>query len=187
FIALILGFLVVYASRYLIRRRKKEFGIYLTLGMPTGKVSRIIIYETMLVGMVSLLVGLGVGVAISQAFLYISAAMFTITMDHLLFVFSLEAAIKTVVYFGVIFLITLLFNTVSVSRYKLIDLIHANRKNEGIKLRSLPLSVVLFLVSLTMIGVAYYLLIDNGLLIFDEQFVLSTVLVCVGTLLFFFS
>ncbi len=187
FIAIILGFLIVYASRYLIRRRKKEFGTYLTLGMPVGKVSRIVVYETLLVGVASLLVGLALGIAISQALLYVTAALFTIQVDALMFVFSYEAMIKTIIYFGVIFFITLVFNVFSISRYKLIDLINADRKNESIKLRSLPLSVVLFIISLALIGTAYYLLIDNGLVTFDSQFATSTVLVCVGTLLFFYS
>lgn len=187
FIAIVLGFLVVYASRYLIRRRKKEFGIYLTLGMPTIKVSKVIVYETLFVGLISLVVGILVGIALSQALLFVTAAMFEVTMDMFTFVFSEGALIKTLLYFGVIFVIALVFNVFSISRYRLIDLIHAERKNEGIKLRNLALSVILFLVSLALIGTAYWLLIDNGLREFNMQFALSTALVCAGTLLLFFS
>jgi putative ABC transport system permease protein len=135
FIALVLGFLIVYASRYLVRRRKKEFGTYLTLGMPVGKVSRIIVYETMLVGLISLLVGLALGVLVSQLLIHVSAALFTVSMDGLKFVFSTSAMIQTMVYFAVIFLFTMLFNVVTISRCKLIDLLSAERKNEDIKLR----------------------------------------------------
>lgn len=187
FIAVVLGFLIVYASRYLIRRRKKEFGTYLMLGMPSGKVSRIIVYETLSVGLISLAIGVLAGIALSQVLLYITALMFEIKMDMFVFVFSAESLTQTLVYFGVIFLVALLFNAISVSRYKLIDLINADKKNEGVKLRSLSLSVVIFIVSLVLIGVAYYLLIDNGLREFDSQFAASTALVCVGTVLFFFS
>lgn len=187
FIAVILGFLIVYASRYLIRRRKKEFGTYLLFGMSPGKVSRIIVYETLSVGLISLVVGLVAGVLLSQVLLYVTAALFAITMDMFVFAFSWEALVQTVVYFGVIFVIALLFNAVTVSRYKLIDLINADRKNEGFKLRSIPLSVVLFLTSLVLIGIAYALLLENGLREFDEIFFVSTILVCIGTLLFFYS
>lgn len=187
FIAVVLGFLIVYASRYLIRRRKKEFGTYLMLGMPSGKVSRIIVYETLSVGLISLLVGIFAGIALSQLLLYITAMMFEVTMDMFVFVFSVESLCQTILYFGLIFLVALLFNAVSVSRYKLIDLINADKKNEGVKLRSLPLSVVLFIISLVLIGIAYCLLVDNGLQELDSQFAASTVLVCIGTVLFFFS
>lgn len=187
FIAVVLGFLIVYASRYLIRRRKKEFGTYLLLGMPTGKVSRIIVYETLLVGLFSLAVGLIVGIGLSQLLLYVTAALFTITFDTFNFVLSTEALLMTVAYFAIIFLVALVFNTITVSRYKLIDLINAHKKNEGVKLRNIPLAVVLFLISVAMIGVAYYLLIDNGMAQFDEQFAASTALVCVGTFLLFYS
>ncbi len=187
FIAVILGFLIVYASRYLIRRRKQEFGTYLLLGMPPAKVSRIIVYETFLVGALSLVVGLIAGILLSQALLYVTAMLFTITIDELVFLFSWEALIMTVGYFGVMFLIALAFNALTVSRYKLIDLINANRKNEGFKLRSLPLSIVLFIISLVLIGVAYALLTENALREFDEMFFASTIIVIIGTFLFFYS
>lgn len=187
FIAIVLGFLIVYASRYLIRRRKKEFGIYLTLGMPTAKVSRVIVYETLFVGLLSLVVGLLAGIIVSEILLYATAALFDTKMDTFVFMISWPAVIQTVVYFAVIFFVALIFNVFSVSRYKLIDLINADKKNEGFKLRSLPLSVFLFIVSLILIGIAYWLLIDNGMTQFDEQFAASTALVCVGTFLLFFS
>lgn len=187
FIAVILGFLIVYASRYLIRKRKLEFGTYLLLGMAPRKVSRIIVYETLCVGLVSLIVGLAAGLLLSQVLLYVTAALFTVTMDMFVFAFSWEAFIKTGIYFGVIFCIALVFNAGAVSRYKLIDLINANKKNEGFKLRNRALSVILFIVSLMLIGAAYALLVENGLRGFDLQFLAATVLVCIGTFLFFFS
>ena len=187
FIAIVLGFLIVYASRYLIRRRKKEFGTYLLLGMPTGKVSRIIIYETLLVGLFSLVVGLVVGVGLSQLLLYVSAALFEVSITTFNFVVSSEALVMTVVYFAAIFLVALIFNTVTVSHYKLINLINAEKKNEGIKLRNIPLSIAFFLIAVAMIGVAYYLLIDNGMSEINDQFTACTVLVCAGTVLLFYS
>ncbi len=187
FIAVILGFLIVYANRFLIRRRKKEFGIYLTLGMDRGKVSRVIVLETLFVGLLSLICGIALGVAISQVMLYVTAALFNVTIDTFTFTFSESACMMTIGYFAVMFLVALVFNVITVSRYKLIDLINADRKSESVKLRSLPLSVALFIVSLVCIGVAYALLIDNGLVVMDEQLLLSTILVCIGTVLFFFS
>ena len=58
FVSCVLGFLIIYASRFLIKRRNKEFGIYLTLGMSKRKISIILFFETLLIGIVSLVVGL---------------------------------------------------------------------------------------------------------------------------------
>ena len=57
-VALVLGFLVIYANQLLITRRKREFGIYLVLGMKPGQVSRILLYETVFIGLGSLILGL---------------------------------------------------------------------------------------------------------------------------------
>ncbi len=187
FIAIVLGFLIVYANGFLIRRRKREFGIYLTLGMNRAHVSRVIVYETVLVGFAALVVGLCLGVALSQLMLYVTAAMFKATITTFTFMFSGVACTKTILYFAIIFLVALAFNVRTVSRYKLIDLLNADRKNQNVKLRSLPLSVALFVISVVMIAVAYWLLIDNGLNEINAQFYTSTALVCVGTVLFFFS
>ena len=188
FLAIVMGFLVVYANRFLIQRRKKEFAIYLTLGMERGQVSRIIVLETLLVGLISLAVGLLLGYLFSQALLLVTAAMFSVKMTTFSFFFSPHAAFVTVACFGVMFLVSLVFNVGTVSRYKLIDLIAANRKNETAKLRSLPLSIALMVVAIACIVAAYILLHDIGLSNgITPQFYVSTALVIIGTFLFFFS
>ena len=65
FVSCVLGFLIIYASRFLIKRRNKEFGIYLTLGMSKRKISIILFFETLLIGIVSLVVGLFLGTVLS--------------------------------------------------------------------------------------------------------------------------
>lgn len=187
FIVVILGFLVVYANRFLIRRRKREFGIYLTLGMDVRHVSTIVVVETLAVGVVALAVGLVLGLAASQVMMYVTAHLFEATIKGFVFAFSPTACANTVACFAGIFLVTLVFNVTTVSRYKLIDLINADRVSEKVKLRSLPLSVVLFVVSVALIGVAYKTLIEHGMVEEGPYFALATGLVTVGTLLFFFS
>ena len=187
FVVVILGFLVVYANRFLIRRRKREFGIYLTLGMDIRRVSLIVVIETLVVGVVALAVGLLLGLALSQVMMYVTAGLFEATIKGFVFAFSPTAALSTVACFAGIFLVTLVFNVSTVSRYKLIDLINANKVSEKVRLRSLPLSVVLFLVSLALIGVAYKTLLEHGMMEEGPYFALATGLVTVGTLLFFFS
>lgn len=190
FIAFVLVFLVVYANGFLIKRRKREFGVYLTLGMSSGDVVRIVALESLIVGAASLAVGLAVGVGLSQLLLQLTSALFKADVaaaGGFAFVFSADALVKTAVVFAAIFLVAALLNARTVARAKLIDLLHAGSKNEEMKLKSLPLSLALFAVSLVLIGVSYKLLIDNGLMEPSPEFAAATVLVCVGTVLFFYA
>lgn len=187
FVVVILGFLVVYANRFLIRRRKREFGIYLTLGMDTRHVSWIVVMETLVVGVVALAVGLLLGIGLSQVMMYVTAGLFEATIQGFVFAFSPSACLSTMACFAGIFLVTIVFTVTTVSRYKLIDLINADKVSEKVRLRSLPLSVVLFLVSLVLIGVAYKTLLEHGMMEEGPYFAIATGLVTAGTLLFFFS
>jgi len=187
FISVILGFLIVYANQFLIKRRKKELGIYMTLGMEKGKISRIVILETFLIGVFSLAVGLLVGIFAAQGLSVLTAKMFEVNLKAFQFTFSLQAFYKTLLYFSIIFLIVMIFNTVSISKLKLIDLLTAGKKNESLKIKRLWISVILFLVSVACLGTAYYLIIQNGMLMINSQFTTSIILGCIGTLLFFLS
>lgn len=190
FIAFVLVFLVVYANRFLIKRRKREFGVYLTLGMSTGDVVKIVALESFIVGAASLAVGLLVGVGLSQLLLWLTSALFQAEVAEaggFAFVFAPDAFVQTVAVFAAIFAVAALLNARTVARAKLIDLLHAQSKNEEIKLTSLPLSLVLFAISIVVIGASYKLLIDNGLMEPSPEFVAATVLVCVGTVLFFYA
>ncbi len=187
FIAIILFFLVLYANRFLLRRRKKEFGLYLLLGMQRGDVVKITLIETMLVGVLSLVVGILVGFGISQLLMLVSNALLQMEVPGFIGGFSESSLAKTLIVFVVIFAVTAVVNTGSVMKTRLIDLMQSDRKNEEMRLRSLPFSLALFIASCIMIGVAYYLLIQNGLMNASPQFLASTILVCLGTLLFFYS
>lgn len=185
FVAVILGFLVVYANRFLVRRRKREFGIYLTLGMGRAQVAAIMVMETLAVGVAALVVGLVLGVLLSQVMMYVTANLFEATIPGFAFVFSPGAALSTLACYAAIFALSLLLSVREVSRYRLIDLINADKVSEKVKARSLPVSVVLFLVSLVLMGVAYRTLLENGVM--SDKFGQATALVSVGTALFFFS
>ena len=134
FVAVVLGLLIVYANNFLINRRKKEFGIYMTLGMGKRQISKIILIETILVGIISLIVGLIIGIFASQFMSILVAKMFEADMSKFQFVFSKDACIKTCIYFAVMYVAVMFFNTFTVSRYKLIDLLNASKKNENVKI-----------------------------------------------------
>ncbi|WP_313152296.1 FtsX-like permease family protein [Lacrimispora sp.] len=187
FVAVILGFLIVYANSFFIRRRKKEMGIYMTLGMSKGKISAIFVLETFLMGLLALIAGLIIGVFGSQFMSVFTAKIFEADMTAYKFIFSPDAAVKSILYFAIIFLTVIIFNTIAVSKYKLIDLIYGGRKNESLKIRSTKLSVLVFLVSIVFLGTAYALVLKNGIININHTFLWSIILGTVGTLLFFFS
>lgn len=187
FISIIFAFLILYANNFLIKRRKKEFGIYMTLGMKKSKISKIVIIETLVIGIFSLLVGLIVGIFLSQWLSIITAKLFEVNLKALQFVFSIDALKKTIIYFGIIFFIVMIFNAISVSRYKLIDLIYASKKNERLRFKKLWVSVVIFIISVSLLGIAYYRIINDGLIDLDKNLFITICLGAIGTLLFFLS
>jgi len=155
-VAFILGFLIIYANNFLIKRRKKEFAIYMTLGMGKSEVSRILLAETVLIGCISLGVGLLTGVFASQFMSVLVAKMFEADMTAYVFSFSKSALVKTGIYFGIMYLIVILFNTVMLSRYQLIDLFHAKRKVEKSRLKNSCFAVFVFLLAVLFLSYAYY-------------------------------
>ncbi|MDR1213665.1 MAG: ABC transporter permease [Propionibacteriaceae bacterium] len=189
FVSIILGLLILYANRFLIRRRKKEFGVYLTLGMNRGQISRILIGETVLVGLFSLAAGLALGVSLSQGMAVLTAKLMKVPVERLQFVFSAQSLIKTVVYFGVVFGLLLVFNAFMISRQKLIDLLYADRRSEWFKTPKLAQSVVVFVISLVCLGWAYGTVLTGGTAKVLDSASLRYVILAgvVGTFLFFFS
>ena len=156
FVSLILGFLIIYANRFLMKRRKKEFAIYMTLGMSKRKISQILFIETLLIGSVSLVVGLILGIGLSQLMSVLVANLFEADLSKFTFIFSWKAMIKTIIYFGVMYLLVMIFNTISVGRCKLIDLLQAHKKVERIKLKNPIFCTILFFVSTVCLGYCYY-------------------------------
>ena len=185
FVAIVLAFLILYANNFLIRRRKKELGIYTILGMPKGKISKILVYETFIIGLVSLITGMILGIVISQVLLAVTANLFVVPLNYS-FIFSTRATILTIISFSIIFIITMIFNSLVLNRYKLIDLINAENKNDEFKIKKLWISIVLFFISLGLLGWAYHQGLSQGVNAFLN---LGPIIAAgsVGTFLFFLS
>lgn len=187
FVSIILGFLIIYANNFLIKRRKKEIGLYMTLGMGKRKISYLLIKETFLIGLLSLGFGLMAGVVVSQGLSLFTSKLFEVNVSKFNFIFSPSAAIKTSLYFGIIFILVMIFNTLVISKYKLIDLLRAGRKNESIKIKSTKVSFLLFLLSIILIGVAYLIILKFGFNNGISYVQVSVILGIVGTVLLFLS
>lgn len=192
FIAVILGLLIVYANNFLINRRKKEFGIYMTLGMGKRQISKILLLETIFVGIISLAIGLILGIFASQFMSILVAKLFQADMSGFEFVFSQNACIKTCIYFAVMFLAVMFFNTFTISRYKLISLLTASKKNEQVKMKNPIICIIVFIIAT--IGLSYaYWMVTKG--VFNMKNVdettkaigISVLIGIAGTVLIFWS
>ena len=188
FVSLVLGYLIVYASRFMLKKRKREFGIYLTLGMGRIRLAAMLWLETIWMGLISLAVGLLVGMGISQLMSLIVSNLFQADVSRYEFVISGQAVGKSILYFLLIYLVVMIFNTFSVSRARLAEFITAGRKKEKNFLKKPLLSGLVFLLAVVMLGTAYYNVTANQQAMTTETDVLTQVLLGIfGTFLVFWS
>lgn len=187
-IAIVLAFLIIYANQYLLKRRKKELGIYTMLGMKKGRISRIFAGEAFCIGIFSLVTGLLLGLAISQGLSLISLKLFAIEIAKFEIVFSLNAFWKTILCFTIIFVIVICFNVKSVSSVKLIELLTANRKNETLNSKGI-FPYLSFIISIGFIVIACVLFSQNGILPTNDNMVFQVagIMLILGVALFFYS
>lgn len=164
----ILGALIIYASRFLIKRRNKEFAIYLTLGMSKRKISRLLFFETLMIGIISLAVGLLVGIGASQLISILIGRLFEADMSKFQFVFSEKAFFDTILYFGLIYLVVIVFNTIIVGRLKIIDLLHGSKKSEKVFLKNPLLRAIVFVLSSFGLSYAYWWVTNDKVSMMDR-------------------
>jgi putative ABC transport system permease protein len=192
FLAVVMGFLMVYANNFLLRRRKEELGLYQVLGMRRSQVARILTLETLVVAVISLGVGIALGFLLSQLLLFVTGSLFKVAIDNFHFFFSFDALKITVACFAVTFLVMMALNTVTLRKVRLVELMGANKRGEKNHLRSLPLSIILFVAGVVLIAVAYFRLsthsfpgVNSGTS--QETFLVTTLMMVVGTIALFFG
>lgn len=196
FLAGVMAFLMVYANNFIMKRRKKEFGLYQVLGMGRGRVATIMALETVIVSVVAFVAGIVLGVGLSQLMTFFTASLFKTQIANSHFFFSMHAFNLTLVCMLVMFVLTLLLNLRAVRRTKLIELMGAERRNESIKTRNPWIAIAIFAVGAVLVGVAYYRLLRDGfpLTATDSklqeamnQFGITTAMVTVGTFALFWG
>ncbi len=185
FVAVVLGFLIIYANNFLIKRRKKELGLYTLLGMPKHHISRVLVYETFMIGLLSLIAGLLAGLFVSQLLTIITANLFEAALNYS-FIFSTDATKMTIIAFAMIFFIIMIFNIFILNRYQLIDLLTADKKNETLKAKNIYLSILMFLLSLVILGFTYWYALSEGMNALMQLQIIAPAGI-IGTILFFMS
>lgn len=196
FLAGVMAFLMVYANNFIMKRRKKEFGLYQVLGMGRGRVATIMALETVIVSVVAFVAGIVLGVGLSQLMTFFTASLFKTQIANFHFFFSVHAFNLTLACMLAMFVLTLLLNLRAVRRTKLIELMGAERRNESIKTRNPWIAIAIFAVGVALVGVAYYRLLRDGfpLTATDSklqeamnQFGITTAMVTVGTFALFWG
>ena len=185
FVAVVLGFLIIYANNFLIKRRKKELGLYTLLGMPKHHISRVLVYETFMIGLLSLIAGLLAGLFVSQLLTIITANLFEAALNYS-FIFSTDATKMTIIAFAMIFFIIMIFNIFILNRYQLIDLLTADKKNETLKAKNIYLSILMFLLSLVILGFTYWYALSEGMNALMQLQIIAPAGI-IGTILFFMA
>ena len=156
--------------------------------MGKRQISKIILLETILVGIISLIVGLIIGVFASQFMSILVAKMFEADMSEFQFVFSKDACVKTCIYFAVMYVAVMVFNTFTISRYKLINLLNATKKNETIKIKNPIISILIFLFGAGILGYAYWKVTGDVHSLSTADKILPPILMgIVGTVAIFWS
>lgn len=196
FLAGVMAFLMVYANNFIMKRRKKEFGLYQVLGMGRGRVATIMALETVIVSVVAFVAGIVLGVGLSQLMTFFTASLFKTQIANFHFFFSVHAFNLTLACMLVMFVLTLLLNLRAVRRTKLIELMGAERRNESIKTRNPWIAIAIFAVGVVLVGVAYYRLLRDGFPLTatdsklqeaKNQFGITTAMVTVGTFALFWG
>ena len=185
-----------YTHSFLLRRRKKEFGLYQVLGMRRGRVATIMALETVIVSVGAFVAGIVLGVGLSQLMTFFTASLFKTQIANFHFFFSVHAFNLTLACMLVMFVLTLLLNLRAVRRTKLIELMGAERRNESIKTRNPWIAIAIFVVGVVLVGVAYYRLLRDGFPLTAtegklqeamNQFGITTAMVTVGTFALFWG
>lgn len=196
FLAGVMAFLMVYANNFIMKRRKKEFGLYQVLGMGRGRVATIMALETVIVSVGAFVAGIMLGVGLSQLMTFFTASLFKTQIANFHFFFSMHAFNLTLACMLVMFVLTLLLNLRAVRRTKLIELMGAERRNETIKTRNPWIAIAIFAVGVVLVGVAYYRLLRDGFPLTAtegklqeamNQFGITTAMVTVGTFALFWG
>lgn len=187
FVAVVLGLLIVYASRFLMKRRNREFALYLTLGMSKSGISLLLLAETVMIGLGSLGVGLLIGIGLSQITSAFVASLFEADMTSYHFIVSTSAIVKTLIYFGIMYIVVMLFNTVMIGRRKLIDLMNSGKRGERLRMRNPAVCLIMFMISAAALAAAYYLVGWKTSGITQNDLLICIIVGCVSTYFIFRS
>ncbi|EMY5505581.1 ABC transporter permease [Bacillus sp. FSL L8-0642] len=135
---------IFYSVSAFLKNRKKEFGLLMLHGMSHQQLHRLIFFENMLIGIPSIVVGIGLGMVFSKLFLLVSGSLLGVEQT-LAFYFPLKAMLVTAMSFVVLFLLISLFTSKMVKMNELVELIKSDEKPKTEPIVSVYISLLVFI------------------------------------------
>lgn len=177
----VIGFFSVvflfYTNSFLIKRRKKELGLYNILGMEKKHIAKVLFWETFFVALISMTLGLFLGIAVSKLMFLVllKILQFKVPMG---FIISTKSLIKTAALFGFVFVLTLMNNLRQIHLAKPVELLKGGQVGE----KEPKTKWILTLIGILSLGVGYYIaLTTEAPLAALNMFFLAAILVMIGT------
>lgn len=170
-----------YTNSFIIKRRKKEIGVYNILGMEKRHLSKVLFVETIYSAIISLVCGIIVGIAFSKFILMVLYGIIGIHKTVEFFV-NIHGIILCVVSFGILFLLTFLYNFMQIKLANPIELLRGTNVGE----REPKTKIFMTIVGVVCLAIAYYIAIttENPLNLLTLFFV-AVLLVIIGTFALF--
>ncbi|ANS51810.1 ABC transporter permease [Bacillus thuringiensis] len=152
-LAIITIFYILYANSFLLSLRQKEFGMYMMLGAKKRKVTFLMFIETVVLGVASLVIGIAVGVGLSQVVgqLLMKQLEFTADGYQALYVPSMTV---TCIFFFALFVLAAIMNSIKLSRISVLQLVHADAQTERVVLKGKMTGIVAVL-AIILLGIGY--------------------------------
>lgn len=170
-----------YTNSFLIKRRKREFGLFNILGMEKKHLSIVIALESIIVFLVSMVLGIGIGILLDKAFYLLIAKMLNASIA-LGFYISYQSIVNSIILFLIIFVLMYLFSLIQINLSNPIELLHGDQHGE----KEPKTKWLLALIGLICLGTGYYMSvsIQDPVTAF-AFFMVAVILVVIGTYMLF--
>ncbi|TCZ80118.1 ABC transporter permease [Paenibacillus albiflavus] len=183
-LSIITFFYIIYANSFLLSLRRKEFGMYMTLGAKKGKIIKLMFIETMAVGIIALIIGIVLGTGMAQIVgnLLMNQLDFASSDYH---PFYMPAVGLTVAFFIIIFFITALLNAFKLARTTILNLVHADSQQDRIE-KKRRFTFLIAILALIFLSAGYYAIVHMEQLA-EMGLLIGTFATTIGTYLFFIA
>ncbi|PGT58112.1 FtsX-like permease family protein [Bacillus thuringiensis] len=178
---------IFYSVSAFLKNRKKEFGLLMLHGMSHQQLHRLIFFENMLIGVPSIVVGIGLGMVFSKLFLLVSGSLLGVEKT-LAFYFPLKAMVVTAMSFFVLFLLISLFTSKMVKMNELVELIKSEEKPKPEPIVSVWISLLVIILFGAGYSCVHHSIAAADYMRLNSLFLLvgvGVVLIVFGTYLFF--
>ena len=187
-IIMIIIFLVVYSTNFVLKRRKKELGLYSVLGMRTPKIVSILSFETLIINLLSLVLGLCVGTGFLSILAKIADIMFQSGYTGGLFYIDLPSILLLVIAYGLTSFIIVLMNILTFRKKRLISLITEYEGSDSILVANNRFVVLCeFIISVVVIVFSLFFVSNEQNFQYFKGWGVLLVLAFVLAVIFFYS